>query len=145
MKATMTICFDYSLYLTYLWNKNIKNILILDWKVAYLWSTNKNFPSKACRETNCICLTLVRVCELAATVEICGRILPMATKQDKLHDSPSPSSCSSKPILAGAHDFKYPVHWITLYLLSRKKGYQKIFIFLLNLIMLPEVCFFLRW
>lgn len=90
--------------------------------ITYLWSTNKNFPSKAWRDINWICLIFVRLCELAANVEICGSILPIATKQDKLHDSPSPSSCSSNPILAGAHDFRYPVHWITLYLLSETQN-----------------------
>lgn len=44
---------------------------------------------------------------------------PIATKQDKLQDSSSlPISCSFIGFLAGAHDFKYPVHSVTMYFLS---------------------------
>jgi len=60
---------------------------------------------------------LVKLGEREAAIWGCTR--PTATKHDKLHASPSPStSDSSKPILAGAQDFRYPVHCITEYFLS---------------------------
>jgi hypothetical protein len=56
-----------------------------------------------------------------------------------LHVSPSPStSDSSKPILAGAQDFRYPVHCITEYFLSviESKQYTIKYTYLLLLLLL---------
>lgn len=76
-------------------------------------------PSKACLEMNCIGFILALVWLDAATVEIWGKILPIATRHERLQASPSDSaSFSSSPILAGAQDFRYPVHCMTLYFLS---------------------------
>lgn len=92
---------------------------------ANLWSTKRNFPSMAWRDMNCRVRMLgSRRCGVAVRVEDSGAVIwgctrPTATRHDKLHASPSPSpSDSSNPILAGAHDFRYPVHWITQYFLS---------------------------
>lgn len=93
---------------------------MLRWE-RYLWSTNKNLPSIAWREMNWIDSELGN--EFRGGVKFgwntFGMIRPTATRHDRLHESPLLSvSCSSSPILAGAHDFRYPVHWMTQYFLS---------------------------
>lgn len=86
--------------------------------IIYLWSTKRNLPSIACRETNFIGLKRGFLGKDVGNVD-CNR--PTATKHDRLQASPSPSpSCSSRSIFAGAQDFRYPVHCITQYFQSVK-------------------------
>ena len=90
-----------------------------------LLSTKRNFPSMAWWDMNYIpsmlgCWQhpfLVKLGEMGAA--IWGLTRPNATKYDNLHASPfTITSDSSKPILAGAQDIRYPAHCITEYFVS---------------------------